>query len=114
MTQNHVTPGHAGNIWSQTSSLFGEIHLEMQLLSGRARADTNVSTDISVTRTPGDLIQGSIMKEYFFLRVSEACIVHPPLFTSPDLKVGSQLEFPMLNDVVQVTPTREKLPPGPA
>ena len=39
-----------------------------RLLSGRTRADTHVLANISAIRPPGDFIQGSIMKEYFFRR----------------------------------------------
>ena len=39
---------------------------------------------------------------------------HQSVFIQPDLKVCRQLDFPMLKDVVQVAPTREKPSPGSA
>ena len=41
-------------------------------------------------------------------------ISHRSMFIMPDLKVCGQLGFPMLNDVVEATPMREKPSPDTA
>ena len=42
------------------------------------------------------------------------CITHPSILTLPDEKVYSELGWPMLNNVMQATPTHEKPSPGSA
>ena len=40
--------------------------------------------------------------------------MHPSLFVTPNIKVCSEFEFPMVNDVMQAALMREKPSPGSA
>ncbi len=82
------------------------------LLSDHTCPVTSIFADSSVKWKPIDFIHGSIDNNNFIPLDVDVCIVHPSLFMSPDIKVYSQLGFPMLNSVMQATPTCAK--PSPA
>ena len=90
----------------------GVIKQYVLLQSDRARAVASIFADISVKWRLPDLIQWWTDVRNFGLTDCVVYISQWFLFMLPNEEVSCQLRFPMLNDVMQAAPTREK--PSPA
>ncbi len=84
------------------------------LLSDWACSVASIFAEISAIWAPSDFIQWSINDNNFCSTDSSSCIVHRSLRVLPDLNVWSQLRWPMLNNVLQAAPMREKPSPDAA